>query len=205
MKIIIWKIIFKGGVFFNSFLHFGRELSRSPGMIEIILYILLGTALIFAETLLIGGIWHGANFTFIVWGALHGIASVIHRFWKKFNLQISNITAVFSTFVFINLTWVFFRSGSIHRALEIIKSMCGFNGFAPVMIHKMHFVSGHGCEKLSIMLFLSCFILVFFFKNSIEWTQKLRPNKTYLAITLVLLITSILSLNTVSEFLYFQF
>ena len=156
-------------------------------------------------TFLIGGIWHGANFTFIVWGALHGIASVIHRFWKKFNLQISNIAAVFSTFVFINLTWVFFRSGSIHRALEIIKSMCGFNGFAPVMIHKMHFVSEYGDEKLSIMLFLSCFILIFFFKNSIEWTEELRPNKIYLAVTLALLIISILSLNTVSEFLYFQF
>ncbi len=156
-------------------------------------------------TFLIGGIWHGANFTFIVWGALHGIASVIHRFGKKFNLQISNITAVFSTFVFINLTWVFFRSDSIHRALEIIKSMCGFNGFAPVMIHKMHFVSEYGDEKLSIMLFLSCFILIFFFKNSIEWTEELRPNKIYLVATLALLILSILSLNTVSEFLYFQF
>ncbi len=68
MKIIIWKMIFKGGVFFNSFLHFGRELSRSLGMIEIILYILLGTALIFAETLLIGGIWCVLGIISCSWG-----------------------------------------------------------------------------------------------------------------------------------------
>ena len=61
-------MIFKVGVFFKSFLHFGRELSRSPGMIEIILYILLGTALIFAETLLIGGIWCVLGIISCSWG-----------------------------------------------------------------------------------------------------------------------------------------
>ena len=223
-------------------------------------------------TFLIGGIWHGANFTFIAWGILHGIASVIHRFWKNFyivnrlqplvepenlispflptspaqatsgirrgfvpcavprsggrsvcfqdspwghflrykrgslrHLQFNNIIAIVTTFIFINTTWVFFRSPSIHRAFDILKSMCGFNGFLPISVKKMHFVSEFGNEKLSIILFLSCFILVFLFKNSIEFTKMLKPNKICMIITMALLIISILSLNTVSEFLYFQF
>ena len=156
-------------------------------------------------TFLIGGIWHGANFTFIAWGILHGLASVVHRYWKNFKIKLNHTIAVVITFLFINITWVFFRSPSIHRAFEVLKSMLGFNGFGELDIRKMHFVSDYGNEKLSIMLFLACFVLVFFVKNSMYWAGKIKPNKIYFTATLIMLIIAVLSLNTVSEFLYFQF
>lgn len=156
-------------------------------------------------TFLIGGIWHGANFTFIAWGILHGLASVVHRYWKSFKIKLNHTIAVVITFLFINITWVFFRSPSIHRAFEVLKSMLGFNGLGSLDIHKMHFVSGWGNEKLSVMLFLACFVLVFFVKNSMYWAGKIKPNKIYFTATLIMLIIAVLSLNTVSEFLYFQF
>ena len=83
--------------------------------------------------------------------------------------------------------------------------MLGFNGFGELDIRKMHFVSDYGNEKLSIMLFLACFVLVFFVKNSMYWAGKIKPNKIYFTATLIMLIIAVLSLNTVSEFLYFQF
>ena len=156
-------------------------------------------------TFLIGGIWHGANFTFIAWGILHGLASVVHRYWKSFKIKLNHTIAVVITFLFINITWVFFRSPSIHRAFEVLKSMLGFNGLGSLDIHKIHFVSGWGNEKLSVMLFLACFVLVFFVKNSMYWAGKIKPNKIYFTATLIMLIIAVLSLNTVSEFLYFQF
>lgn len=156
-------------------------------------------------TFLLGGIWHGANWTFIIWGVLHGLATCVHRYWRKFNININNTLAVLMTFIFINFTWVFFRAPSIHKAFEHLKSMFGFNGFSPIVIDKLRFSFQNGEAKISLFLFIGCFILVFLFKNSMQWVEKFKPNKVYFFITFVLLLVSILSINKVSEFLYFQF
>ncbi len=156
-------------------------------------------------TFLIGGIWHGANWTFIMWGVLHGFATCIHRFWKKFNIKINKYLAIFITFFFINITWVFFRAPSIHRAFDILKSMIGLNGVNPLVINKLRFSFENGSIKLSLFLFVGCILLSFFFKNSMEWFEKFKPDKVYFIVILILFIISILSINKVSEFLYFQF
>ncbi|MGN0005908.1 MAG: MBOAT family O-acyltransferase [Candidatus Gastranaerophilaceae bacterium] len=156
-------------------------------------------------TFLIGGIWHGANWTFIIWGVLHGLVICIHRFWKKFNLKINHILSVFLTFMFINFTWIFFRSESVNRAVEILKGMIGLNGMLPIEIDKMRFAFQGNSVKLSIFLFVTCIIFAFFTKNSNEITEKFKPDKITTFITITLFIVSILSLNKVSEFLYFQF
>ena len=156
-------------------------------------------------TFLIGGIWHGANWTFIIWGILHGIAICIHRFWKSLDIKINRYFSIFFTFVFINFTWVFFRANSVSKALEILKGMFGFNGISTFEIDKMRFAFENNTEKISIILLTSCIILIFFAKNSNEIVTKLKPTKTILLATIILFITSILSLNKISEFLYFQF
>lgn len=60
------------------------------------------------STFLIGGLWHGAGWTFIVWGALHGIALAIHRLWQSLGFKMNKILAWFITFNFVNITWIFF-------------------------------------------------------------------------------------------------
>ena len=156
-------------------------------------------------TFLIGGIWHGANWTFVIWGVLHGCGICLHRFFRKFNIQINKFAAIAATFLFVNISWVFFRSLSIHRAIDILKSMVGLNGINPLVINKLRFSFESGSIKLSMILFCACIILVFFSKNSTEWAKSFKPNKIYFLVTLTLLIISILSINKVSEFLYFQF
>ena len=156
-------------------------------------------------TFLIGGIWHGANWTFIIWGVLHGCGICLHRFWQKFNIKINKFAAIAITFLFVNISWVFFRSLSIHRAIDILKSMVGLHGINPLVINKLRFSFESGSIKLSMILFCACLILVFFSKNSMEWVKSFKPDKIHFLITLILLIISILSINKVSEFLYFQF
>ncbi len=156
-------------------------------------------------TFLIGGIWHGANWTFIMWGVLHGLATCIHRFWKKFNIKINKYLSIFMTFFFINITWVFFRAPSIHRAFEILKSMIGLNGVNPLVINKLRFSFESGSIKLSLFLFAGCIILSFFMKNSMERLERFKTDKVHFIVILLLFIISILSINKVSEFLYFQF
>ena len=61
-------------------------------------------------TFLIGGIWHGAGWTFVAWGALHGFGLILHRIWNKLGGKMNKVLGVFLTFNFVNIAWVFFRA-----------------------------------------------------------------------------------------------
>ncbi len=73
---------------------------------------------------LLSGLWHGANWTFIFWGAIHGLFNLIHVliFGKKneSNLRIINILRCAITFVIVNTAWIFFRAPTFKRAIQII-------------------------------------------------------------------------------------
>ncbi|MDM3871047.1 MBOAT family O-acyltransferase [Porticoccus sp. W117] len=85
-------------------------------------------------TMLLGGLWHGASWTFVVWGGLHGLYLAVER-WLKATFKGAQIakTILFRiflalvTYFFINITWVFFRAQSFDKAFSMVKSMFGFN------------------------------------------------------------------------------
>ncbi len=74
-------------------------------------------------TFLIGGLWHGASWMFIIWGSLHGMALVIHRIWKKCGFALPKAIAWLTTFLFINTSWVFFRAESLASAKTVLNGM----------------------------------------------------------------------------------
>lgn len=80
-------------------------------------------------TFLIGGIWHGAAWTFVAWGALHGLAVLIHRLWTKAGKKLHIIPAVIITFLFVNITWIFFRAPNFDRVRVFFDAFSGQNGF----------------------------------------------------------------------------
>jgi len=87
-------------------------------------------------TMLIGGLWHGANWTFVVWGGLHGLYLWIEKFFrdrktidpnaiaKQHNQWIGFFYAIL-TFMLVNITWVFFRSDSFGKSWQMLSSMFG--------------------------------------------------------------------------------
>jgi D-alanyl-lipoteichoic acid acyltransferase DltB (MBOAT superfamily) len=79
-------------------------------------------------TFLLGGIWHGAGWTFVFWGFLHGAALVLHRFWKVLGFTLPTFFAWLLTFLFINISWVFFRANEWGDAIRILKGMVGLHG-----------------------------------------------------------------------------
>jgi len=90
-------------------------------------------------TMLLGGLWHGANLRFIVWGALHGGALAVHKLvleyfpetQKKSTIKsIWNVLAVILTFNFVTFCWIFFRAKDFETALDIISNI-GKLTFAP--------------------------------------------------------------------------
>ena len=82
-------------------------------------------------TMLLGGLWHGAAWTFVVWGALHGTYLMVERFFRgkiKFELNAWNgILLAFGTYFCVNITWVFFRASEFSTAMEILGSMFFIN------------------------------------------------------------------------------
>lgn len=90
-------------------------------------------------TMLLGGLWHGASWNFVVWGLLHGIYLVINHIWQslltRMNLRISEarlypVIAIGLTFVAVCFAWVFFRATSISGATSMAASMLGFHGIS---------------------------------------------------------------------------
>jgi alginate O-acetyltransferase complex protein AlgI len=78
-------------------------------------------------TFVLGGLWHGAGWMFVIWGALHGAALVIHRVWKELGLSMPNTMAWFLTFSFVNITWVFFRAKTLDDALGVLHGMANID------------------------------------------------------------------------------
>lgn len=78
-------------------------------------------------TFLVSGLWHGASWTFIVWGGLHGLFQIVENFWRKFvsarmqdKLRMSGFGQILLTFVIVNFAWIFFRAPDIETAVSII-------------------------------------------------------------------------------------
>lgn len=85
-------------------------------------------------TFVLGGLWHGASWMFVVWGALHGGALIIHRAWKQLGMNMPTVVAWTVTFLFVNITWVFFRATSMSDATHILHSMFNLKSAAAVPI-----------------------------------------------------------------------
>jgi len=77
-------------------------------------------------TFLVSGIWHGANWTFVIWGMLHGMFQIIEKvlgLHKSNSIGITKIIRIFVTFILVNFVWVFFRMPTLENATNIICRM----------------------------------------------------------------------------------
>ena len=151
-------------------------------------------------TFVIGGLWHGAGWTFVFWGFLHGMALVIHRAWSNLGFKMWTWLAWLITFSFVNITWVFFRAKEWDDAIRILSSMFSLDNV--VIALSLENISG---DLFTILWIIAGFILVLFFKNTVEKAKELKINYKTLFFTLFCLLAALLSVNKVSEFLYFNF
>ena len=90
-------------------------------------------------TMLLGGLWHGAGWTFVAWGALHGAAIVVNHAWTRTGLRLPAALAWVVTMLFVFLAWVLFRAETFGVAADMVGAMAGGNGWS---------LSVTGVEKL---------------------------------------------------------
>lgn len=91
-------------------------------------------------TMLIGGIWHGAGWTFLIWGFLHGFFLVVNHLWRASGFRLPAIPGQVLTFFVVIIAWVFFRASSAELAFKIIQAMLSFNisGIGSLVINWKH-------------------------------------------------------------------
>lgn len=82
-------------------------------------------------TMVLGGIWHGAGWTFVMWGFLHGLYLMVNHAWRKLSpVRLPRAVALTLTFLSITTAWVFFRADSMASALHLLSAMFGVGGVA---------------------------------------------------------------------------
>lgn len=91
-----------------------------------------------AIVMLLGGLWHGAAWTFVIWGALHGAALALNHFWRRSVLgreshaeprsPAGRLLGMPATFLFVTVAWVFFRAPDLDSAMILLSGMAGLNG-----------------------------------------------------------------------------
>ena len=167
----------------------------------------------------VSGLWHGAGWTFVIWGVLHGVVSIICRAWGRLNVKLPFVLSWFLTFMFVNIAWVYFRAESVTQANVILKKMAmiNFSSFENLFSHPLQFATAKTYSYIwvtldnpkLVILYLVIFISVsLFMKNSIQMLSEFKPNfKNILWIQMCFLsvLGTIFFLHKNSEFLYFNF
>lgn len=147
-------------------------------------------------TFLLGGLWHGASWTFVFWGALHGAAMVLHRLWSRLNFKMNQALAWLLTFNFVNAGWVLFRAKNGEDALKVFRGMSGLNGPGFEDISNL---------KRKAIAIGAIFAVVLLARNTVQLRAQFRPNWKTAAFCLLLAVAGIMNLTKVSEFIYFNF
>lgn len=170
-------------------------------------------------SMLIIGLWHGAGWTFVFWGGLHGLFLMINHQWRRFNIVLPRAFNWSMTFLCVVVCWVFFRAENFHDALAVLKAMTDVQSFAlpsgGMYEHYLgfarqlgfDFIQWEGKASLTKQLgFLGgLFCVLAICPNPILLMRRYKANWTWLVAMLSFIFISLYYLNNYTEFLYFQF
>ncbi|MEK4475891.1 MBOAT family O-acyltransferase [Paenibacillus sp. FSL R7-0048] len=147
-------------------------------------------------TFLLGGFWHGAGWLFILWGLLHGVGQAVEKCWGRWGFSLPKWLSWLLTFIFVNITWVFFRAEHISQAFRLLKGMSGLNGVSLQSI---------GSLKWAIILILILMTIILW--NPLHLLNKRNFQyswKTAFVMAFIIMF-SLLFFNRITTFLYFNF
>ncbi len=150
---------------------------------------------------LISGLWHGANFTFLVWGGLHAVYILIESLVPKIKNQ-SQALKLFNqlkVFVLVTIAWVFFRAASLDEAMHMIKLMFSTD----FTLNMTQLTAGKGPFNLMLCFLAIAFLFAAYFLPLDMKFKNIKVNVAFLTISIILLF--LLSKDAQGEFIYFQF
>ncbi|MCL4152154.1 UNVERIFIED_CONTAM: hypothetical protein GTU68_060905, partial [Idotea baltica] len=152
--------------------------------------------------MLIGGLWHGAQWTFVIWGAVHGAGLAVERFFRvRKGFTFPRWVALPITFAVLLVTWVFFRSASLDSALAYLSAMFSFQE------------GTDSSATLAAVVFRPYYlfamtvgaIVIWLVPTTQVWLKQVTAFKVVLGLILLIVSVRMMSLQGFNPFLYFQF
>ena len=153
--------------------------------------------------MLLGGLWHGAAWNFVIWGGLHGLLLAAERLRGKTSpyqwLPKAGRRAV--TFVLVLITWVFFRADDLPAALLYLRSMFGLEaayesaGLLSGILYQPYYL---GTVLVAALVTWTC-------PQTWDWTRTITPLKAGALVLLWLVSLAVLATQTYNPFIYFIF
>ena len=152
------------------------------------------------------GLWHGASYTFIVWGLYHGLLLTIDKLSNRYNLlKINSLFGQVVTFFLVVLGWVFFRSPNLEFSLTYLRKMFLFGFSWPAWDYIYYILIGP--DKFFFILLCIFFSFYSFEKNTLNPNSenKITYLKIGISFFLIFLSTTLISSNGFNPFIYFKF
>ena len=170
---------------------------------------------------LLSGLWHGAGWGFVIWGALHGIAMTAQRLWGD-KISLPKWLTWALTFVFVNFAWVFFRAENLGQALALLGGLFrpGWGLPSPefaaalpmkVLSNALAFfqtfikVGGRALTYWAPLMAFPAGLALLALPNPVERIRQFRPTAWRAALTVACLVGSVLFLSGVETFIYANF
>ncbi len=154
-------------------------------------------------TMVLGGLWHGASFNFVIWGALHGFAQITEGFWSKKIAPlipsmkiIGALAGTAVTFYWVNLAWIFFRAPDISTSLDMAQTYLTFSS------------AGSKTLDFPVWPFLGCLAIAHWLGHRYDALgafARLGPNRFAITLGAVSAVALAFVQLNAAPFIYFQF
>jgi len=156
-----------------------------------------------AAVMLLGGLWHGASWNFVIWGAMHGTMLIVERLQGKdsFYKKLPAALKVAITFVIVLFTWVFFRAATLPAAWQYCKSMLGF---IPATANS-EIINGIIYSPYCLLSFIAAGIFVWCAPQTWDFTRVLTTRKIAWITVVFLVSIALLISQKYNPFIYFIF
>ena len=153
--------------------------------------------------MLIGGLWHGASWNFVIWGALHGgmLAAERARGRDRVYRRLPRALRITVTFTIVCVAWVFFRAATLGHAWTYLKSMAGWTASAA----GSELILASLVTPYHVLMFALCAIVVWAAPQTWNFTQRLTASKAAVCVALLCVSVVLMWTQAVNPFLYFQF
>lgn len=159
---------------------------------------------------LVSGLWHGASWTFVLWGIAHGAARVFEDCFPKLLTKIPMFIRRVFTLVFVVLAFVIFRAESIGQAFGIFRQMftfsdLGLGNFNRLLANGVFGVPNFAAIAIALAAIAVCFVIMLKEKNTVQLIDETKLTPKHAVITAVMLALSALCMSRSAVFIYFNF
>ncbi len=153
--------------------------------------------------MLLGGLWHGAAWKFIIWGGMHGGLLALERLLGERNpfRRLPSLVRTGLTFIFVLFTWVFFRAADLPSAVVFCKSLLGIGTPSDSAL----LLRGVVFNPYYLITFSLCIVVVWAAPQTWDWTRRITGPKVLAAFSLLVLSIMLLSMQSYNPFIYFIF